>query len=404
MRRITLLLTTIGALLLLYAGGAMTQETPRGGGADRYIVVLNDEVTRPGEVANGLARRHGLGVGFVYSHALKGFSATISRARLDEVLTDERVDYVEHDGTVRAVEQVLPWGIDRIDADMSSTLAGDGSGEISSVNAYIIDSGVDASHADLNVINHVNFRGDGKNYDCSGHGTHVAGTVAAKDNTQDVVGVAPGALVTGVKVLGCDGTGSWSGVIKGVDYVTGEVVGPDGTRGTADDKKPAITNMSLGGGRNVTVNDAVRNSANSGVFYSVAAGNDSDKACAYSPASAGRTWDGTKWIYDNGIMSVGATNSSEEETSWSNYGDCVDIWAPGVNVRSTKKGGGTTLMSGTSMAAPHVGGGGALYLSSSERASTSAVAIEETFKATAVSTGTKSKDDRAITRLYVGGY
>jgi aqualysin 1 len=355
-------------------------------------------------VARVLARHHGLGVGFVYSHALKGFSATIPKARLDEIRAASAVDYVEPDGRVHAVDQVLPWGIDRIDADASSAKAGDGSGDILSVNAYIIDSGVDALHADLKVINHVNFRGDGKNFDCSGHGTHVAGTVAARDNTHDVVGVAPGAPITGVKVLGCDGTGSWSGVIKGVDWVTKEVIGSDGIAGTSDDKKPAIANMSLGGARDTAVNDAVRNSANSGVFYSIAAGNDSGKACAYSPASAGRTWTGTRWIYDNGIMTVAATNSSEEEASWSNYGDCIDIWAPGVNVRSTKKGGGTTLMSGTSMAAPHVGGGGALYLSSAERAGASPLVVEETFKATAVSTGTKSKDDRAITRLYVRAF
>jgi subtilisin family serine protease len=404
-RRTILLLTLAGALLLAFGGVVLAQaRTPQERIPGRYIVVLNDNVRDPAAVADKHTREHGLQLGFVYRYAINGYSAVIPENRMGAVESDPRVTYVEPDGVVWAVDQVLPWGINRIDADLSSTKAGDGSGEISNVNAYVIDSGVDASHPDLNVVGHVNFRGDGKNFDCSGHGTHVAGTVAARDNTHDVVGVAPGAPITGVKVLGCDGTGSWSGVIKGVDWVTKEVIGSDGIAGTSDDKKPAIANMSLGGARDTAVNDAVRNSANSGVFYSIAAGNDSGKACAYSPASAGRTWTGTRWIYDNGIMTVAATNSSEEEASWSNYGDCIDIWAPGVNVRSTKKGGGSTLMSGTSMAAPHVGGGGALYLSSAERAGASPLVVEETFKATAVSTGTKSKDDRAITRLYVRAF
>jgi subtilisin family serine protease len=398
MRRTILLLMLMGAMLLLYAIGALTQARSReGGGPDRYIVVLNDAVNRPGEVASGMSRRHNLQVGFVYSHALKGFSATIPQVHLDEVRAEEQVDYVERDGRVHAVGQLLPWGTDRIDADISSTLAGNGSGEILSVNAYIIDSGVDALHADLNVVNHVNFRGDGKNYDCSGHGTLVTGVVAAKDNSQDVVGVAPGAPITGVKVLGCDGSGTWSGVIKGVDWVTANAV------------KPAIANMSLGGGASQSVDDAVRRSANSGILYSIAAGNDGQPACNYSPARAGLATSDTngdgKTNHDdsNGIVTTAATNSSEEEASFSNYGKCVDIWAPGVNLRSTKMGGGiSTAVSGTSMAAPHVGGGGGLYLST--HASTSPLGVEEVLKATDVSTGTTSKSGRAITRLYVGGF
>jgi aqualysin 1 len=406
MRKAILLAALMGALVTLYTGGALAQpQTSQEKIRDTYIVVFEDGLRSPAALANEHARAYGLRLRFVYNIAIEGYAAFFPNDQaLQRVQNDPRVAYVEQDGVVRAVDQVLPWGMDRIDADLSSTKAGDGSGEISTVNAYIIDTGVDASHTDLNVVGHVNFRGDGKNYDCGGHGTHVAGTVAARDNAQDVVGVAPGAPLTGVKVLGCDGTGATSGVIKGVDYVTGEVVGPDGIAGTADDKKPAIVNMSLGGGKKVTLNDAVRNSANNGVFYSIAAMNNGDKACAYSPASASRTWDGSKWVYDNGVTTVAAINSSEEEASWSNYGDCVDIWAPGVNVRSTKLGGGTTLRSGTSMAAPHVGGSGALYLSSAERASASPLAVEVALKSAAKTPGTKSKDDRAITRLYVGGF
>jgi subtilisin family serine protease len=312
------------------------------------------------------------------------------------VRAENEVAYVERDGKMRALEQVLPWGINRIDADVSSTLAGDGSGEISNANAYIIDTGVDASHADLYVVNHVNFRGDGKNTDCSGHGTHVAGTVAAEDNDQDVVGVAPEAPITGVKVLGCEGTGSTSGVIKGVDWVT------------ANAAKPAIANMSLGGGISQSLDDAVKRSADSGVFYSIAAGNAGQPACNYSPARAGLADTDTngdgKINHDdsNGIVTTAVTGFEEREPEWSNYGKCVDIWAPGVNVLSTKNGGGTTKMSGTSMSAPHVGGGAALYLS--QNASTSPLDVERGLKATAVVPGTESKSGRLITRLYVGGF
>jgi subtilisin family serine protease len=225
----------------------------------------------------------------------------------------------------------------------------------------------------------------------NGHGTHVAGTVAAIDNIQDVVGVTPDAPLTAVKVLGCSGSGSTSGVIKGVDWVTQNA------------QKPAIANMSLGGGVSQAEDDAVRKSADSGIFYSIAAMNNGANACNYSPARAGRTKnaDGT-WNKDNGIMTVAATNSSNEEASWSNYGPCVDIWAPGVNVKSTKLGGGTTLMSGTSMAAPHVGGGGALYLSS--HTSASSPATEIALKEAANPLATKSKNGDSIVLENVGGF
>jgi subtilisin family serine protease len=333
-------------------------------------------------VANEHARAHGASVGFVYRHAIKGYSAAIPENRLEAIEDDPRVDYVEPDGVAKAVEQVKPWGIDKIDADTSSTLAGNGSGAVSNVNAYIIDSGIDAAHADLNVVGHVNFAG-GKNTDCNGHGTHVAGTVAAEDNASEVVGVAPGAPLTGVKVLGCSGSGTWSGVIAGIDWVSANAV------------KPAVANMSLGGGANRAVDDAVRRSAGSGVFYALAAGNESVNACNSSPARAGA---GT----NNGIATVAATNSADREASWSNYGSCVDIWAPGVSILSTRKGGGTTTMSGTSMASPHGAGGAALYLSSNTTASPSLV--ESALKSTATTTANKSKDGRTITREYVGRF
>jgi aqualysin 1 len=392
MRRAVSLAALMGALLLLYAGGALAQpQTPQERIPDRYIVVFEEGVRDPAAVANEHARENGLQVRFVYTNAIEGYAAVVPNDRaLQRVQNDPRVAYVEQDQVVRAVAQTLPWGINKIDADVSSTKAGDGSGAITGVNAYVIDSGI-YNHADLYRVNHVNFTGDGKNDDCNGHGTHVAGTVAARDNTSDVVGGTPGAPLTGVKVLGCSGSGSWSGVIKGVDWVT------------ANAKKPAIANMSLGGGASQAVDDAVRKSANSGVFYSIAAGNDGKNACNYSPARAGRTKnaDGT-WNKNNGVMTVAATNKTDGETSWSNYGACVDIWAPGYSIFSTKKGGGTTTMSGTSMAAPHVGGGGALYLSS--QTSASSPTVETKLKSAAQKPGTKSKDGAEIVLEDVGGF
>jgi subtilisin family serine protease len=333
-------------------------------------------------LAQAIEARGGFRAEHVFSHAIRGFSARLTARQITDLENDSRVAYIEPDGTMVAIAQTLPWGIDKIDADLSSTRAGDGSGAVGNVNSYVIDTGIDQAHADLNVVRHVSFA-SGPNNDCQGHGTHVAGTVAARDNTTDVVGVAPGAPQTGVKVLGCSGSGSTSGVIKGVDWVTANAV------------KPAVANMSLGGGASTALDDAVRRSAASGVFYALAAGNDGANACNTSPARAGA---GT----NNGIMTVAATDSADRETSWSNYGPCVDIWAPGLSILSTRKGGGTTTMSGTSMASPHGAGAGALYLSTHTSASPGTV--EAALKSGATTTATKSKDGRTITRLNVGGF
>ncbi len=327
-----------------------------------------------------LEASYGFRADHVYSAALRGFAARLTARQIDALEHDPLIAYVEADGIMTISTQTLPWSIDRIDADLSSTKAGDGTGAVSNVNVYIIDTGIDTAHADLVVVKHVNFA-DGPNKDCNGHGTHVAGTVAAKDNTSDVVGVAPGAPLTGVKVLNCGGSGTTSGVIKGVDWVT------------ANAKKPAIANMSLGGGASDALDAAVKTSADSGVFYSIAAGNSGDDACKYSPARAGT---------HDGVMTTAATDQSDQDPSWSNFGPCVDIWAPGVRILSTKKGGGTTTMSGTSMAAPHVGGTGALYLSSHTAAS--AATVESQLKTDAVTTGTTSNDGQSITLVSAGQY
>jgi aqualysin 1 len=383
MKKIVFLLVAMATASLLASRVVLAQENPtlsqglpEGVIPSQYIVVLEEGGYDPATVAREHAQRHGAQVLYTYQHALKGYAARIPSQRLDEVRADSGVEYIEPDQTAYAEAQTLPWGIDRVEADISSTRAGNGSGSVSNVNAYIIDSGI-YKHADLNVARHLNFTGDGKNTDCHGHGTHVAGTAAANDNARAVVGAAPGAPLTGVKVLGCEGTGTASGLIKGVDWVT------------ANAKKPAIANMSvgLGGNPSETLDTAVKNSAASGVFYSLAAGNKGTGLCSGSPA---RTGAGT----NNGIATVAATDETNQETSWSNYGECVDIWAPGARILSTKMGGGTTTMGGTSMAAPHVGGGGALYLSSHTGASSSNV--EAALKSAATRPGTTSKDGSSI--------
>jgi len=384
-------------MVLACAGVALAQASnnpgrgqgpPEGVIPGQYIVVFDEgEVKDPTAVAREHAQGHGAEVLYTYQYALEGYAARIPAQRLDEVRNDPQVAYVEPDQTAEIASQALPWGINRVDADISSTRAGNGSGYISNVNAYIIDTGIDRTHPDLYHGTHVNFTGDGRNRDCNGHGTHVAGTVAARDNTRDVVGVAPGTPLTGVKVLGCDGVGATSGVIKGVDWVT------------ANAWKPAIANMSLAGGASDALDTAVKNSAASGVFYSLAAGNQGADACSYSPARAGAG-------ANNGIVTTAATTSSDAERSSSNYGSCVDIWAPGTSVLSTRMGGGTTTMSGTSMAAPHVGGGAALYLSKNTGASPSAVegALKDPLTSGMWSPGTWSKDGRSILLERVSGF
>jgi aqualysin 1 len=397
------------AATLLLAGVALTQTQPVvDDAADSYIVVLEEDVDHPSQVASGIEQRQDLEVGFVYSNALEGFSAEIPDEDLAAVRANPQVAYIERDRPVHVVAQTIPWGVERIGASNASVQAGDGTGVVSGVNAYIIDTGntgkkdpdtgKDQPHPDLNVVHHVNFTRDGKNHDCNGHGTHVAGTVAARDNSTDVVGVAPGARLTGVKVIGCDGSGSVSNVIEGIDWVTAKA------------RKPAIANISLSTGASRAFDSAVRKSANSGIFYAVAAGNDHDNACNYSPARAGKARRDTNgdgkidYKDSNGIVTTAATDSSDEEARFSNYGRCVDLWAPGVSILSTKRGGGTAKMSGTSMATPHVGGTAALYLSDPTRAGTTPAAVESTLKADSEPTLTRSKDRRPIELVDASGY
>ena len=328
-----------------------------------------------------MEREYGFTADHVYSAALRGFAAQLTRDQVEDLQRDPLVAYIETDGEMRLLDQALPWGINRIDGDLSSTRAGDGTGSIDDVNVYVLDNGVDMAHPDLNVVKHVNFTTAANAPTCA-HGTRVAGVLAARDNTIGVVGVVPGAPITAVKVTTCDPIiMSTSTVIKGIDWVTQNAV------------KPAVANMSIGGFPSSTLDTAVKRSADTGVFYAIAAGNSSMDACFTSPQRAGTY---------AGIMTVAATTNTDAEASFSNFGRCVDIWAPGDAVLTTDLGGGTVTSAGTSYAAPHVAGTAGLYLSRNPTATPARV--EGALKADAVSTGTFSRDGRAVRLVYAARY
>ncbi|WP_188369762.1 S8 family serine peptidase [Muriicola marianensis] len=287
-------------------------------------------------------------IGHVFSKALTGVSVKMSEEKAAELEADERVAYVERDqmftlapppgkgpgggGGGGSAAEEIPWGISRVNG--GATYTGNGV-------AWIIDSGIDSGHEDLNVDVNRGFNAftKGKDSDLSadgnGHGTHVAGTVAAIDNEVGVIGVAAGATVIPVKVLDSRGSGSYSGVIAGIDHVAA-----NGSNGD-------VANMSLGGGFSQAVNDAVIAAAGTGVKFALAAGNESTNAATKSPASA------------NGpnIYTISAMSQGDNWASFSNYGNPpVDYCEPGVAIKSTWKGGGYNTISGTSMASPHAAG------------------------------------------------
>jgi subtilisin family serine protease len=273
-----------------------------------------------------------------YAAAVNGFAARLSGDQLDALRGDGDVVAIEQDRIIQATTTQLnpTYGLDRIDQrslplNKAYKYTSTGTG----VNAYVIDTGIETAHPQFGGRANVVFDdvGDGMNgQDCNGHGTHVAGIIGSK-----TYGVAKNVKLHAVRVLDCDGTGTLSGVIDGVNWVKAN-------KGTK-----AVANMSLGGAKSTALNTAVTALSKAGVFLSVAAGNDGADACNTSPASAG-------WV-----EATGATNSKDARTSWSNYGGCVDIYAPGSNVWSTYLDGGTAMLSGTSMAAPFVTGVAALY-------------------------------------------
>ncbi|MCZ2526524.1 S8 family peptidase [Streptomyces sp. NPDC059506] len=308
-----------------------------------YIVTL-----KSGVEAEDLTEAKDLSPRHVYSEVLNGFAAKLTDGQLKSLQRDSAVLAIEEDQkvTASATQYSATWGLDRIDQrnlplSGSYTYNRNGAG----VTAYIIDTGLDTYHSEFggrarNVFDA--FGGNGQ--DCNGHGTHVGGTVGGS-----TYGVAKGVALRGVKVLDCQGSGSYSGIIAGFDWVRQNAV------------KPAVANASLGGGYSSAVNNAATNLANSGVHLSVAAGNDNQDACNYSPASA------------PGALSVAASDSGDRKASFSNYGSCTDLYAPGVSITSARMGGGATAMSGTSMASPHVAGVAALYKANYGDASSSTV-------------------------------
>jgi serine protease len=317
----------------------------------RYIVVLKQDAARltseagsaprVAEMAQQVARQHGVQVRQSYNRVLRGFVVDANDKQLANLLMDDRIEFVEEDGyvTTAATQTGATWGLDRTDQrdlPLNSTYVYDTTA--SNVHAYIVDTGV--------LLNHTQFSGrmgngydavtsGGNANDCNGHGTHVAGTVGGTTH-----GIAKGVIIHPVRVLGCTGSGTNAGVIAGMDWVANNHI------------KPAVANMSLGGGASTATDNAVTGMVNAGVTVAVAAGNDNANACNYSPARAASA------------ITVGSTTNTDARSSFSNYGTCLDIFAPGSNITSAWHTGSsaTNTISGTSMASPHVAGVAALYL------------------------------------------
>lgn len=372
MRRVSVLavVAALASVVFTPSQAGANEGESRGVIPGAYIVTLVDSAS-PGRVANEHSQEHGAQVSHVYRYALKGYAARMSSTAAARISRDPRVVRVEADRVVSiaakgkpgggggSATQSLPTGIDRIDGDLSSTLSGNGSGSVD-VDVAVIDTGIDRDHPDLNVAGGVNCS-SGSNYDDgNGHGTHVAGTIGAKDNTIGVVGVAPGARLWAVRVLNNAGSGSWSSVICGVEWVT------------ANSSTIEVANMSLGGsgtpnGCTSGLHLAICNSVAAGVTYAVAAGNDSVDASNSVPASYPEVITVSALADFNGLPGGGAaatcrTDVDDTFADFSNFGADVDIIAPGVCINSTWKGGGYNTISGTSMASPHVAGAAALYL------------------------------------------
>ncbi|HEX9564848.1 MAG TPA: S8 family serine peptidase [Gemmatimonadaceae bacterium] len=337
---------TLPAAPLLNAGAAAQVA------AGDYIVVFRPAVPDARLAADDLLRQHGGRALHYYGTALKGFAANLSPAALDAIRRHPLVEFVEADGvmSIDGTQTPATWGLDRVDQrslplDNSYTYNVDGA----SVVAYIIDTGLRTSHDEFGGRASGGFDAiDGLPADdCHGHGTHVGGTVGGT-----TYGIAKSVTLIAVRVLNCQGSGSTSQVIAGIDYVTAHH-----TTG------PAVANMSLGGGASTALDNAVRNSIADGVTYSIAAGNSSTSACNVSPA---RTVE---------AITVGATTWSDARASYSNFGTCLDLFAPGSAITSAWSTSNTAAntISGTSMAAPHVAGAAALYLQTNPGSSPSTV-------------------------------
>ena len=348
----------------VYAGEFKTANVPSNAIKGQYIVVLKDNVVQENEglfssqanlkavqmVNDQLSNKYQARVTRTYKSVLKGGVYQMSEEQAQKLAQDPNVALVEEDQimSINATQNNATWGIDRVDQrnlPLSGTYTYNTTA--SNVNAYIIDTGILNSHSNFggrasSGIDTVDNDNDAT--DCNGHGTHVAGTVGSS-----TYGIAKGVNLIGVRVLNCQGSGSNSGVIAGMDWVADNHV------------KPAVANMSLGGGASTSTDQAVARLTQAGVTTVVAAGNDNSNACNYSPARAASA------------ITVGSTTSSDARSSFSNYGTCLDIYAPGSSITSTWSNGGYNTISGTSMASPHVAGVAALYLAENPNASVSQV-------------------------------
>ncbi|WP_336026239.1 S8 family peptidase [Acinetobacter pittii] len=307
---------------------------------NQYIVILNKDVGSSNEFAQGIAKQHGGKVLQTYDAVLKGFAIYLpdvaSTAFVEAMKKNPKVVSVENDTIMKidATTQSNPdWGLDRIDQrnlplDLAYSYLQTGSG----TTAYIVDTGILSTHQQFSgrVLSGYTAISDGNGTsDCHGHGTHVAGTVGGS-----TYGVAKNVSLVPIRILGCDGSGASSNVIAGLDWIL------------KNGKKPAVVNMSLGGEANASLDSAVENLFNNGYVMVVAAGNSNTDACSSSPARVSKA------------ITVAATDSTDTRASYSNYGSCVDIFAPGSQINSSWIGSNTAtkVLNGTSMATPHVVG------------------------------------------------
>ena len=391
--RALMIITAAASAVVLAAGVPASAEPAVGqivnaGGSTavpgEYIVVFDDAAVAKSDVsdaARSLAAANGATITYTYDSALRGFGAKVDARGAARMAAAPAVDYVEQSHYVSASgTQPNPpsWGLDRIDQrnlplNQSYTYPN----TASNIHAYVIDTGIRFDHVDFGgrAVSGFDAVDGGTADDCNGHGTHVAGTVGGTS-----YGVAKSVALVAVRVLNCSGSGTTTGVVAGINWVTSNAI------------RPAVANMSLGGGASSSIDTAVRNSVSSGITYAVAAGNDGANACNYSPARVAEA------------ITVGATTSTDSRASYSNYGTCLDVFAPGSSIKSAwhTSSTATNTISGTSMASPHVAGAAAMVLSANPgytpaQVAASIVSTSTTGVVTNPGTGSPNR------LLYVGG-